>query len=56
VVTVVEWGHGVAEVLSEDWLEIVLTRQDESRADDIDGDQPRRVQAHGHGQRWGGAR
>lgn len=25
VVTVVEWGHGMAEVLSGDWLELVLT-------------------------------
>lgn len=43
-VTVVEWGEGMAEGLSEDWLEV---RLDRSREDD------RRVVAvRGHGTRW----
>lgn len=64
VVTVVEWGHGLAESLSEDRLEIKLSGLDESAqgavlepgAPDVtadpDGDQPRVVQASGHGARW----
>lgn len=52
VVTVVEWGHGLAEVLSENWLEVVLTRRDEGRDAEFEGDQPRMVRAHGHGPRW----
>lgn len=61
VVTVVEWGHGMAEALSEDRLEIVLTRLDEAvpAGDDgqqdgipTDPDQPRTVRAMGHGARW----
>ena len=39
-VTVVEWGAGLAEKLSEDHLELVLTGQED-----------RRVTAHGHGPR-----
>ena len=41
VVTVVEWGHGVAEQLSEDYLEVTLTGQD-----------TRTVELVGHGGRW----
>lgn len=62
VVTVVEWGHGMAEALSEDRLEIVLARLDEGvpaaggngEQDGIptDRDQPRAVRAMGHGARW----
>lgn len=40
-VTVVEWGHGVAEQLSEDYLEVTLTGHD-----------VRTVKLVGHGQRW----
>jgi len=42
-VTVVEWGHGLAEGLSEDHLEITLTGTDR-----------RTVAVHGHGPRWTG--
>lgn len=41
VVTVVEWGHGLAEGLTEDRLEIVLT-----------GDEARTARAQTHGKRW----
>lgn len=40
-VTVVEWGHGVAEQLSEDYLEVILTGHD-----------ARTVDLVGHGGRW----
>jgi len=40
-VTVVEWGHGVAEQLSEDYLEVTLSGYD-----------TRTVNLLGHGMRW----
>ena len=40
-VTVVEWGHGVAEQLSEDYLEVTLSGHD-----------TRTVDLVGHGGRW----
>lgn len=63
VVTVVEWGHGLAEGLAEDRLELVLSRDPDSvgAAEDpptadgagaADGDQPRTVRAAAHGTRW----
>ena len=42
-VTVVEWGHGVAEQLSEDYLEVTLR-----------GHETRTVDLVGHGGRWTG--
>jgi len=42
-VTVVEWGHGVAEQLSEDYLEVTLR-----------GYETRSVYLVGHGGRWTG--
>lgn len=42
-VTVVEWGHGVAELLSEDYLELELT-----------GETTRTARLTGHGRRWTG--
>jgi tRNA threonylcarbamoyladenosine biosynthesis protein TsaE len=42
-VTVVEWGHGVAEQLSEDYLEVTLSGHD-----------TRTVDLVGHGRRWTG--
>ncbi|MGZ4654986.1 tRNA (adenosine(37)-N6)-threonylcarbamoyltransferase complex ATPase subunit type 1 TsaE [Oryzihumus sp.] len=42
-VTVVEWGHGLAEGLAEDYLEVTLTGADR-----------RRVTVEGHGPRWTG--
>jgi tRNA threonylcarbamoyladenosine biosynthesis protein TsaE len=43
-VTVVEWGHGVAERLSEDYLELTLR-----------GHETRTVDLVGHGGRWTGS-
>ena len=40
-VTVVEWGHGLAELLSEDYLEVTLH-----------GHEERTVSLVGHGARW----
>lgn len=42
-VTVVEWGHGVAEQLSEDYLEVTLSGHDTRTAELV-----------GHGARWTG--
>ena len=42
-VTVVEWGHGLAEGLSEDYLEITLSGADR-----------RTLTIEGHGPRWTG--
>ena len=42
-VTVVEWGHGVAELLGEDYLELTLR-----------GHETRTVYLVGHGVRWSG--
>lgn len=43
-VTVVEWGHGVADELSDDRLEIVLRADPETEA--------RTARIIGHGDRW----
>lgn len=40
-VTVVEWGHGLVEGLSSDYVEVFLS-----------GDDERTVTVAGHGQRW----
>ena len=40
-VTVVEWGHGVAEMLADEWLEIELT-----------GEETRTARLLAHGARW----
>jgi len=40
-VTVVEWGHGLAEQLSDDYLEVTMS-----------GDEVRTVELVGHGDRW----
>ncbi|USQ79373.1 tRNA (adenosine(37)-N6)-threonylcarbamoyltransferase complex ATPase subunit type 1 TsaE [Ornithinimicrobium faecis] len=55
VVTVVEWGHGLAEGLAEDRLELVLSRAPEQGEDLLGGDQGRVVRAIAHGDRWGGS-
>jgi tRNA threonylcarbamoyladenosine biosynthesis protein TsaE len=52
-VTVVEWGAGLAEALSDDYLEIVLTREDEGDDPTSGGaEAPRTIVARGHGDRW----
>ena len=55
-VTVVEWGEGLAEVLSEDRLEIALERPHggiDGRGELVD-DAPRHVTVTAHGDRWAG--
>lgn len=47
-VTVVEWGHGLAEPLSQDRLEVVLGRSDSEDPQD----QQRVVRLEPHGARW----
>lgn len=49
-VTVVEWGEGLVEQLSEDWLEVRLERP---RGSDGGAD-VRRATLVGHGSRWDG--
>ncbi|MDO5711519.1 MAG: tRNA (adenosine(37)-N6)-threonylcarbamoyltransferase complex ATPase subunit type 1 TsaE [Micrococcales bacterium] len=46
-VTVVEWGHGLAETLADSYLEVELTR-----AVGADDEVPRRARVTGHGPRW----
>lgn len=59
VVTVVEWGHGLAEGLADDRLELVLSRVPGDDAGGImtaaGSDQPRTVRAVTHGARWASA-
>lgn len=64
VVTVVEWGHGLAEGLADERLEIVLSRAPEDGAEDgardehagpgedVGQDQARTARAVLHGPRW----
>ncbi len=49
-VTVVEWGHGLAEHLADDRLEVVLERSGSGAADQ----QTRTATLLGHGPRWAG--
>lgn len=57
-VTVVEWGAGLAETLSDSWLEVRIDRAEGS--DGLEGDplgepvDPRRVAVRGYGPRWVG--
>lgn len=51
-VTVVEWGHGLAEQLAENLLEIVLERSGSDAGDQ----QERRAVLRGSGPRWAGLR
>jgi tRNA threonylcarbamoyladenosine biosynthesis protein TsaE len=54
-VTLVEWGEGKAEALSEDRLDVVIDRE---RGGELDLDQPERgertVRITPHGSRWAG--
>ncbi|MGH3344463.1 MAG: tRNA (adenosine(37)-N6)-threonylcarbamoyltransferase complex ATPase subunit type 1 TsaE [Carbonactinosporaceae bacterium] len=58
-VTVVEWGEGKVEGLSDDRLEVVIRRSQGScaegaRCDDGEGDGVRVVELRGVGDRWSG--
>jgi tRNA threonylcarbamoyladenosine biosynthesis protein TsaE len=48
-VTIVEWGEGLVEALTEDRLEVHITR---AEADDNAAGEERRVRVVGHGARW----
>jgi len=48
-VTVVEWGSGLVEQLSDDWLEVRLERP---RGSDDETADARTAQLIGHGPRW----
>ena len=51
-VTVVEWGEGRAEVLTDDRLEIVITRESAEDLDEPGDPDVRWVALHGVGARW----
>jgi tRNA threonylcarbamoyladenosine biosynthesis protein TsaE len=55
-VVLVEWGKGMADGLTEDWLEIVIERERavEHAADDAEAADPRTVTIIGFGSRWAG--
>lgn len=56
-VTVVEWGEGIAEVLSEDRLELRIERPRgglPAELADVVDDSPREVSLSFHGARWDG--
>lgn len=55
-VTVVEWGEGLAEVLSEDRLEISIERPRGAAGDDPLSDEPRQVTITPIGRRWDGVK
>lgn len=53
-VTVVEWGAGIAEQLSDSWLVVELRRRtgDDGADDALDADDPREIRVISHGPRW----
>jgi tRNA threonylcarbamoyladenosine biosynthesis protein TsaE len=54
-VTVVEWGEGKAEVLTDDRLEVVITRESAEDIDEPGDPDVRWVSVHGVGARWSAA-
>lgn len=53
--TVVEWGEGKAEVLTDDRLEIVITRESAEDVDEPGDPEVRWAALHGVGARWSDA-
>ena len=52
-IVVVEWGAGLLDGLTEEWLEVDIVRpRSMSSAIDDDEAEPRAVTLTGHGQRW----
>ena len=53
-ITVVEWGRGMVEQLSDSWLDVEIERPEGAgdSATDDDAEEPRRVTIVGHGPRW----
>ena len=50
-ITVVEWGAGLLDGITDDWLELDIVRPVGGIATE-DGVEPRAVTVTGHGQRW----
>jgi tRNA threonylcarbamoyladenosine biosynthesis protein TsaE len=51
-IVVVEWGAGLLDGITEDWLEIDIVRPSSGSGTDFDGPEPRTVTITGHGNRW----
>jgi tRNA threonylcarbamoyladenosine biosynthesis protein TsaE len=53
-IVVVEWGAGLLDGLTEDWLEIDIVRPNGVAAgtEGFEGPEPRSVTVTGHGKRW----
>jgi tRNA threonylcarbamoyl adenosine modification protein YjeE len=53
-VVVVEWGAGLLDGITENWLEVDIVRPTggTSSAPEVDGPEPRTVTFTGHGSRW----
>jgi tRNA threonylcarbamoyladenosine biosynthesis protein TsaE len=52
-IVVVEWGAGLLDGLTDDWLEVDIVRPAGRASDtDFDGPEPRIVTLTGHGARW----
>lgn len=51
-IVVVEWGAGLLDGLTEDWLELDIVRPRGATTDDFPDAEPRRVTITGHGSRW----
>ncbi|HEY2644759.1 MAG TPA: tRNA (adenosine(37)-N6)-threonylcarbamoyltransferase complex ATPase subunit type 1 TsaE [Galbitalea sp.] len=52
-IVVVEWGAGLLDGLTDDWLEIGIVRpHGVSVPQDLEGPEPRFITVEGHGQRW----
>ena len=55
-ITVVEWGAGLLDGITDDWLELDIVRPvggvEAAYDEDGDGVEPRFVTITGHGQRW----
>lgn len=51
-IVVVEWGAGLLDGLTEDWLELDIVRPTGDSSLDFDEPEPRTVTLTGHGSRW----
>jgi tRNA threonylcarbamoyladenosine biosynthesis protein TsaE len=51
-IVVVEWGAGLLDGITEDWLEIDIVRPSSGSGTVFDGPEPRTVTITGHGNRW----
>ena len=53
-IVVVEWGAGLLDGLTDDWLELDIVRPGSSsgKGTEYDGPEPRTVTLTGHGERW----